>query len=247
MKKLFVAGTVLTTALSVTAAEKTEWAKFNRSYASASAAERKAALALLPEAENSAIDVLIHVAQNDKDASVCLEAFKRLAAFPAQDDRIAKTLASLFRAVPQHQKDWKVSYANAMRNSAFKYAITEALVEYAFETLRFPDEVSGSDDVLAGSTKKRSQPQESGPIGPLSREASLKDRADFIAFMASFDAITGRTSEKLHRLSFRDVKKWWDENRSKVAQGDRELHERLVRLASEKAEEMVVGRRVSMK
>src|ERR1700759_1017139 len=119
-------------------------AEFKKAYGSQVTKERLAAVELLSDCTHpSTWSLLMTVIGADADKAVRIAAYKDLAAMPAHNANLAKTLAQLFTSAKMKEEkdtsELKQKFGEAAEKSEFKFDLGNAMTDYFTRTLRYPD------------------------------------------------------------------------------------------------------------
>jgi hypothetical protein len=183
-------------------------ADFRKAYGNIDKAERVKAVELLEGfAHPSTLQMLSTVVNTDRDEDVKKAAFHTLAKAPAHDPSVAQLLVNLFNQVKPNDVPLRIEYAKLMEPTAFKYPVAECLADWGSKQ-RYPDRFSGT--LQSGYN-----------VDP--NIAIDKQRKEFVTFIEVFNALTQAGLKATDRNSPSELRKWWDANRIKVAQIDKEL------------------------
>jgi len=155
-------------------------------------------------AHKTTIAMIYSLAMSDPDKDVRLEACQVLSKAPVRDQTASQDLANIFNALKPNDFDNRFAVAQTMTNSAFKYYLVLALVDFGSKKLQYPDL-----QVVIGGVDRN------GPI--------RTERTNFEKFILIFNGLSGANLTASSRLSPTEVKKWWDQNSAKISQADQEL------------------------
>lgn len=189
---------------------------FKKAYASSDKDDHLKAVALLEGATHESTRALLAtVIQVDPYKDVQIEAYKLLSQMPARDMSLAQLMVNLFNGHKLTDAETRIAFLGAMKNSEFKYALTEAAAEFA-NRMRYPDPVSYRPDNTARGGLMSSDPN----IG------IKKTRAEFEKYLAAFNAFTKATLPAEDKNAPATLKAWVAANRNKLVNADKEVLEK---------------------
>jgi hypothetical protein len=182
--------------------------EFKKAYASQDKVERVKAVEMLEGFTHpSTLQMLTTVFSSDRDEDVKKAAFHTIAKAPAHDPGVAQLLVNMFNQVKPNDVPLRIEYAKLMEPTAFKYPVADCLADWGSKQ-RYPDRFSGT--LQSGYN-----------VDP--NIAIDKQRKDFVTFLEVFNALTQAGLKATDRNSPSELRKWWDANKMKVAQIDKEL------------------------
>jgi len=197
--------------------EQKQQNEFRKLASTGSSADRLKAITTLEGASHpTSRELLAILVRAEPDKDVRKAAFTRLSQMPARDPGLSMLLVNLFQtSMKPNDIALKMEFAEAFKNSEFKYAVCEALVDQGSK-MRY-------QDIITWDRGNSASAGASGTIGGDPNVQIRKNRADFEKYIEIFNSVTKAKLEAKDKDSVQEFKKWWAANKEKVATADKEI------------------------